>query len=116
MKAPTPPADFSPATRAWFKQIVADFDLEPHHVRLLEAACRSWDRAEEARARVAEDGAFIKDRFGQLKAHPGVDVERKGRDSFRLFARELGLDVATPGANESRPPAPGANAHLRLHG
>ncbi|MDP2955897.1 MAG: P27 family phage terminase small subunit [Longimicrobiales bacterium] len=113
-KAPKPPADLSPATRAWWKTILDAFVLEDHHLRLLEAACRAWDRAEEARMRVAEDGAFIADRFGQLKVHPGVDIERKSRDSFRLMLRELGLDVVP--ANEARAPQPGANAHLRLHG
>ncbi len=111
-RAVEPPEHLSADSRTWWRSIVADFVLEAHHVRLLQGCCESWDRAETARRRVAREGVFINDRFGQPKAHPGVDVERKARDQFRFLLRELGLDVAPP--NETRAPAPGANAHLRI--
>jgi hypothetical protein len=38
-----------PATRAWFSSVLAEYQLEPHHIRLLTLAAESWDRCCEAR-------------------------------------------------------------------
>lgn len=108
----TPPPHLQADTSSWFESVVEDYLLEDHHVRLLVACCEAWDRAETARRAVKREGMFYEDRFGQPKLHPGVGAERKARDQFRLLLRELGLDVAPP--NESKAPAPGANAHLKL--
>jgi len=108
---PPPPGHLSPASAAWWGELVQAFHFEPHHLRLLQAACEAWDQAQEARALVEREGPTYKDRFGQPKAHPAVDIERKSRDSFRLLLRELALDVIPP--NESRAPAAPANSHLR---
>ena len=110
----TPPSHLSADSKSWWLAIVEAFELDHHHVRLLLSCCEAWDRADTSRRRFARDGVFVTDRFGQLKSHPGVDVERKARDQFRLLLREIGLDVAPP--TETRAPGPAANAHLRLHG
>lgn len=102
MSTPEAPSHLQPETQKWFKAVLADFDLEPHHVRLLTLAAEAWDRGEEAREAIATDGAYVKDRFGQLKAHPAVAVERDSRIGFARLLRELALDVSAPG--ESRPP------------
>jgi P27 family predicted phage terminase small subunit len=105
------PKHLSAASRAWWTATLREYALEDHHLLLLRAACESWDRAETARRRVAADGLFVEDRFGQLRPHPGADIERKARSEFRGFVRELGLDVAAPG--EVRGPEAPANHHLR---
>ena len=92
--------------------MVDTFVLEDHHYRLLLGACEGWDRAEQARREVKRQGMFFSDRFGAPKVHPGVDVERKSRDQFRLLLRELGLDVEAP--NESRGAGRSAGGHPRL--
>ena len=109
---PEPPSHLSGATRSWWSAIVADFELEHHHVRLLRGCCEAWDRAETARREVKKSGMFYKDRFGAPKVHPGVDTERKSRDQFRLLLRELGLDIEPPA--EHRLAGRTATAHLRL--
>ena len=81
-------------------------------MRLLLGCCEAWDRAETARREVKKEGMFYTDRFSAPKVHPGVDVERKSRDQFRLLLRELGLDVEPPA--EHRMAHRTANAHLRL--
>ena len=108
------PKDLSPSTKSWWTQITDSYVLEPHHVRLLKAACQALDRVEQARRVVKREGAYFADRFGAPRAHPAIEVERKARNEFRLILRELGLDVAA--SNETRAPVPGANAGLRLHG
>lgn len=111
MQQNEPPEHLSEAARGFWRDVLEDYALEVHHLRLLRAACESWDRAEEARQRIESEGAYFLDRFEQPKAHPAVDVERKSRDQFRMLIRELGLDVAPPA--ESRGPAAPANANRR---
>ena len=98
------PQFLRPETRQWWGKVVESYELEPHHVRLLTLAGSAWDRAEEARERVKKDGAYVKDRFGQLRAHPAVAVECDMMVAFARLLRELALDVEQP---ESRPPRAG---------
>jgi phage terminase small subunit len=91
-----------PATRRWWSGVVAEFELDPHHLMLLTLAAEAWDRCEQARERILEDGAYVEDRWGQIKAHPGIAIERDSRIGFARLLRELALDVLPPG--DSRPP------------
>lgn len=109
MKAP---GHLSASTKTWWDEIARGYVLEPHHLKLLQSACEAWDRAETARRTLKRQGMFYRDRWDQPKEHPAAATERQSRDLFRRLVRELGLDVAPP--NESRPPAPGANSHLRI--
>ena len=101
---PSPPKHLQPNTKAWFKNVIADYDLEEHHVRLLTLACESWDRCVQAREAIAEHGLTITDRFGFPRARPEVAIERDAKISFARLCRELDLDTeATP--ENPRPPA-----------
>jgi phage terminase small subunit len=101
---PKPPAHLQKATKLWWKTIVADFELESHHLRLLQAACESWDRLQAARIVLDRDGVSYVDRFGAPRARPEVAVERDAKVSFARLVRELNLDSA-PGPDAPRPPA-----------
>jgi len=39
----TAPSHLKPATLAWYQQIAADFELESHHLKILQLAAESWD-------------------------------------------------------------------------
>ena len=101
---PKPPAHLRVSTKKWWKTIVETFELESHHLRLLQAACESWDRMQAARAVLDRDGVSWTDRFGAPRARPEVAVERDAKVSFARLVRELNLDSA-PGADLLRPPA-----------
>jgi phage terminase small subunit len=88
-------------TRRWFRSVVAEFELEEHHVRLLTLAGESWDRCCEARETLKKDGLTVVGRFGP-KAHPCVGIERDNRLAFARLLRELQLDSPPPG--ETRTP------------
>ena len=103
-KVPKAPRHLRKATRRWWESVMSGFELEDHHARLLTLAAESWDRCVEARERLAVDGAYVKDRFGCLKAHPAVVVERDSRIAFCRCLRELDLDIELPG-EQKRPPA-----------
>lgn len=89
-------------TAAWWRHVVAEFELDQHHERILTLACEAWERAQEAREVIAAEGAYVHDRFGQRKAHPAIAVERDARIGFARLVRELDLD-GEPGP-DPRPP------------
>lgn len=99
---PRPPKHLRPATAKWFEGVTDEFDLEPHHVRLLTLAAEAWDRGQAAREVIDRDGLTYVDRFGSPKARPEVGIERDSRIGFARLIRELALDVEGP--TESRPP------------
>lgn len=111
-RGPVPPAYLSPEAQKWWRSVVAEYELEPHHLKVLEAAAGAWDRITEARERIAQDGAYVLDRFGVVKSHPAVIVERDAKATFARLLRELALDVSGPG-DDSRPPGIAGNAGLR---
>jgi len=102
-----PPKHLRADTAAWFATVVADFDLEPHHLKLLVKAGEAWDRSEQAREAIAKLGMTYEDRFGSPRSRPEIAIERDSRLAFARLVRELGLDVAPPA--ESRPNALRAN-------
>ncbi len=98
------PKHLKPATRRWWESVTVEFQLEEHHRRLLTAACEAWDRAQEAREAIAAEGLTFEDRFGQVRAHPAVAIERDSKSLFSRLLRELALDNEGPTEQYSRPP------------
>jgi P27 family predicted phage terminase small subunit len=94
------PSHLSPASRRWFESITDEWDLEPHGLRLLEAAASTWDRWNSARVLIDAEGITTVDRYGAAKAHPAIAIERDSRLAFARLVRELGLSEEAP---ESRP-------------
>jgi P27 family predicted phage terminase small subunit len=105
---PDPPAHLRPETAAWWRAVLRDFDLEEHHLRLLQAACEAWDRLQQARERIDRDGLTIPTGDTGMKAHPAVAIERDSRLAFARLVRELDLDAGAPSEGR-RPPALGSN-------
>lgn len=100
---PPAPSHLAPLTRQWWDKVVADFDFDEHHLRVLEAACVAWDRHEAARSALATHGLTFEDRYGNPRARPEVAIERDARIGFIRAVRELALDGAgTP--DGPRPP------------
>ncbi|MCP1844409.1 phage terminase small subunit [Bradyrhizobium sp. USDA 4538] len=82
-----------------------DYQLDPHHLRLLQAACEAWDRAEEAQRLLSSDGLVISGREGGMRPHPAVAIRRDAEISFARLLRELDLDTEPPSALRSAPPS-----------
>lgn len=95
MTAPSAPRHLSSESKRLYRRLVADYDLaaEPHALRVLALACEALDRAEEARVRVDAEGMTVPDRFGQLKPHPAVAIERDSAIRAARLFRELSLDA-----------------------
>jgi P27 family predicted phage terminase small subunit len=108
MKAPR---HLQPATRRWWASVVSEYELDPHHVRLLTLAGEAWDRGQQAREALAVNGLTFTDRHGAPRARPEVAIERDSRIAFARLLRELGLDVQPP--SETRPVAIVGNAYRK---
>jgi phage terminase small subunit len=102
-----PPPHLSKETAAWWTEVLAEYDFEGHHIKLLQKACESWDRSEMARKAILKFGLTFEDRFGSPHARPEIAIERDSRIAFARLVREIGMDVSTP--NESRPNSLPAN-------
>jgi hypothetical protein len=95
IQAQKPPANLRPATRKWFKSVMADYALEGHHIRLLTLAAEAWDQSQIAREVLDRDGQTYTDRFGQPKERPEISILNAARIAFARLIRELALDVDT---------------------
>jgi P27 family predicted phage terminase small subunit len=100
-RIPAAPSHLGREAKALWRSVLADFDLESHHLALLQAACEALGRTTEAREAIARDGAYVVGRFGP-KAHPALATERDSRMAMTRILRELGLDLEAPAT--SRPP------------
>jgi phage terminase small subunit len=89
------PSYLKPATRAWFEGICKDFELESHHMKILQIAAESWDTYENARDAIAQHGmSYVNKKHGDIKPRPEVAVMQNSRIAFLRALRELNLDVA----------------------
>ena len=96
------PKNLSKESHKFWIDILKIYQLQPHHAKILEAACRCWDRVLEARLRVETEGPYFVDRYSQPKPHPALEVETKNKNLFMRLIRELGFDLQSP--SDSRPP------------
>lgn len=95
------PSYLESATQEWFSSVVGEYQMEPHHIKLLTAACECWDRMEAARAAVAEKGLTMVDpKTLAEKARPEVNIERDSKIIYEAIAGAK-FERAAP---DSRPP------------
>ena len=62
-------------------------------LEVLRLFCEALDRLRDAQRRIQQDGPTYSDRFGQLKAHPLLAVERDARSQMLQALRALNLTV-----------------------
>jgi len=101
VKNPRAPNHLRKETRKWWTKIVTDFELESHHLRVLQTCCESWDRMTAAREVIDREGMTFVDRLKAVRPRPEINIERDSRVAFLRALRELGLDIA---GDAPRPP------------
>ena len=102
---PRAPGHLRPATQAWFRSVLEQVQLEPHHQQLLTLCAEARDRCEQAREQLAEHGMTYLDKQGCPHPMPQVAIERDSRVAYARTLRELDLDTeAQPAPAGRRPP------------
>ena len=113
-QAPKPAKHLKKDGKAFWREIVAVYELEAHHQQLLLRACEFLDTIAEARTSLKAAGSdYFEDRWGQPKTRPEVGVIRASSVSFTRCLRELNLDVEIPA--DSRPPVLARNTRGRQY-
>lgn len=101
MEKITLPKYLKAGTKVWIRRILADYELEDHHIKILIMAGETWERITQARERIKKNGAYYTDRWGCPKSHPALADERNNRIVFARLLRELNLSEEGP---DTRPP------------
>jgi P27 family predicted phage terminase small subunit len=97
-----PPKHLSRASKAFWKHVLEEYELDRPHLGVLQVALEAWDRKEQARQTLDSDGTTYKDRFGSPRKHPAVGIEENARIAFLRAMRELDLEGEP--APDPRPP------------
>jgi P27 family predicted phage terminase small subunit len=100
---PKPPAKLSREAKAWWRKVVAGWDLDDACLLILESALEAFDRMRQAQDLLAKEGIVVKDRFKQLKQHPATMVERDAKATLLRNIKALGLDLEPLYAAPGRP-------------
>jgi phage terminase small subunit len=95
----------SPSARQWWTTTCETYVLAEHHLRILRLACEAWDRAQQAREILADEGLTVPAAGGGVRAHPCTGIERDARLAVARLVRELDLDTEPPVAERIGPPA-----------
>jgi hypothetical protein len=92
--------------RALRQRLIREYEIEDSGgLLLLETAMEAFSRMREAQALVAQHGALVKDRFGQLQKNPAIVVERDSRAAMLAALRALNLDLEPLHPRTGRPSA-----------
>jgi phage terminase small subunit len=81
------PSDLSREMKAFWRRTAEVLEVDGQSI--LTVACRAWDRAEDARLGIAQEG--LKSTNGRL--NPLVAVEAQAADRYLRALKQLGLDV-----------------------
>jgi P27 family predicted phage terminase small subunit len=102
---PAPPKRLSQEARKFWRKVAEEYGIDDHTGMLvLTVAFEAFDRMREAQGQITKDGTTIVDRFGQVKMHPLLPVERDARAQFLAGIKALNLDLEPLADSPGRPP------------
>ena len=100
----SPPAGLSREAAAWWQRLRDEYDIvDAGGLAALAAGAEAFDRTRQAAAMIDADGLVSTDRFGQLRAHPAVAIERDARDQMLRSIKLLHLDLEPQKGRPGRP-------------
>jgi hypothetical protein len=73
-------------------------------LQILATSLEAFDRLRAAQRAIKRDGQTMKDRFGQVRAHPLLSVERDARAAWLAGLKALNLDLEPLHDRVGRPP------------
>ena len=88
------PKKLSPEAKGLWRKLQSEYDIhDAAGVQILAAGLEAFDRMRGAQEQIAKAGASFLDRFGQLRAHPLLPVERDARAAYLAALKSLNLDL-----------------------
>ena len=105
-RPPRAPSHLSDRSRKFWRKVSSGWVLDAPAYELLRRCCEAMDRADEARQILNDEGLTFKTRYGEVRPHPAVAIERDARLAVARLLRELALDEAP---EPPRPPRKGRN-------
>ena len=104
IRFPSAPKGLSTAAKAVWSKYVQAYDFDPTSLVLLEEMVRWVEERFKAREVLEAEGRYVKDRFGQTKAHPALQRDRDAGALILKYVRQLGLDLEPLNDRPGRPP------------
>jgi P27 family predicted phage terminase small subunit len=102
-KEPGPPSHLKAAGRKLWIDVSSEFALEEHDEVILLSMCETLDRKNSAEAILRKHKSLTyKNRHGELRVHPAVQIVRDCNQMLARLRRELCLSEDDP--DEARPP------------
>jgi P27 family predicted phage terminase small subunit len=102
---PAPPRHLSQEARKFWRKVAEEYGIDDETGMLvLTVAFEAFDRMREAQGQITRDGTTVVDRFGQVKMHPLLPVERDARAQFLAGIKALNLDLEPLADSPGRPP------------
>lgn len=93
------PAGLGAAGRAFWRKVVADYELDHDGVALLEQACRTLDELDRLQVAVAGADLLVEGSAGQPRPHPLLGELR----AHRLALGKLLTQLALPDEEDTPP-------------
>ena len=91
------PKHLEPPERELWRSITSAYVVDDDAaIEMLATALEARARARRCREAIDRDGEAIRDRWGQVRAHPLLVAERGARDSYLKAMRLLNLDLTSP--------------------
>lgn len=88
------PSHLTPEAARWWRELVAEYSIaDPAGFLLLQTAMEAFDRMQQARRAIAEDGLLSAGSKRQARAHPLLAVERDSQKALLAALKSLNLDL-----------------------
>ncbi len=89
-----PPGHLRDPGRQLFEGIREEYGIDDAGgLALLTVAAECLDRLRAAQESIDKHGAVVTDRYGGLKAHPSVQIEKDARNGLMAALKQLNLDL-----------------------
>lgn len=102
-KAPDPPESLSKESKTAWKTLLEEWELDLAAQMTLRVALEAWDRLQEARRAIDDEGPYYETETGFKREHPALKIEKEARSGFLMAWRMLNLGIEEPG-QIGRPP------------
>jgi hypothetical protein len=112
-KRPVAPPGLGEAGRAFWRSIIATYELSPGELELLRQACRTVDVLERVDAQLAAEDLTTVGSRGQMRCHPLLTAAVEQRRTLEALLNAMALPFPAEEFGKRRSPSAVAAAQAR---